>query len=613
MDKRSLLFIICVTIAFMGIKSWYTEKREQELEAWKQTQQNQPSSQELPVEAPPPLDERDVHDTVGSAPTEHFILESAYQQIVFSSKGGAITEINLPFKGVSSPKSVVLPIEVDRKLEDDHPKRSRFPLVEAKKADGSTSQSIIGGYYPLLRRSEQTPSSLSILSPYPEFASLPFRVTSFTDRSITFEASQPYRRIKKTFSLPTDPDRFPYCLDVEITIDGNRKDLWISSGIPEVEWLAGSSGAALKYRIVRGTTASVERADLPKTVFTNSTLRPDWTCNSNGFFGIILDPLEGEGPGVSFNRISGEEALSRLLLFNEARHRYSAKDLPGFEARIPFSVHKPTMRFRFFAGPFADSVLTTIDTNSLEEYSKPTNYLSCQTFHGWFSFISEPFAKFLFFIMKLLHKVSGSWALSIILATVVLRILLYPLNRWSMKSMKAMQEIAPQIKDIQDRHKKDPAKAQMEIMTLYREKKVNPFSGCLPLLIQMPFLIGMFDLLKSTFELRGASFIPGWIYDLSAPDILFEWSFHIPIIGDEFHLLPILLGATMWLQQYFSSTLPKNPQDWTDQQRQQRVMGNVMTVVMTVMFYHFPSGLNIYWISSMLLGILQQVWTNKKK
>jgi len=69
----------------------------------------------------------------------------------------------------------------------------------------------------------------------------------------------------------------------------------------------------------------------------------------------------------------------------------------------------------------------------------------------------------------------------------------------------------------------------------------------------------------------------------------------------------------MWLQQYFSSTLPKNPQDWTDQQRQQRVMGNVMTVVMTVMFYHFPSGLNIYWISSMLLGILQQVWTNKKK
>jgi YidC/Oxa1 family membrane protein insertase len=128
----------------------------------------------------------------------------------------------------------------------------------------------------------------------------------------------------------------------------------------------------------------------------------------------------------------------------------------------------------------------------------------------------------------------------------------------------------------------------------------------------MPFLIGMFDLLKSAFELRGAVFIPGWINDLSAPDILFSWSYPIPFIGTEFHLLPILLGLVMFLQQILMSPLPKDQSLWTEQQRQQRTMGTVMTGVFTLMFYHFPSGLNIYWLSSMLLGIVQQWWTTKR-
>ena len=149
-------------------------------------------------------------------------------------------------------------------------------------------------------------------------------------------------------------------------------------------------------------------------------------------------------------------------------------------------------------------------------------------------------------------------------------------------------------------------------MALYRERGVNPVSGCLPLLIQMPFLIGMFDLLKSTFELRGASFIPGWIENLTAPDVLFSWSMPIFFIGTQFHLLPILLGGVMLLQQHLMSTLPKDPSLWTDQQRQQRLMGNIMAVVFAVMFYNFPSGLNIYWLSSMLLGMLQQYLMTKR-
>ncbi len=214
--------------------------------------------------------------------------------------------------------------------------------------------------------------------------------------------------------------------------------------------------------------------------------------------------------------------------------------------------------------------------------------------------------------MSFFHSITGSWGISIILLTVALRVMLYPLNAWSTKSMLKMQQLQPEIQAIQEKYKKDPKKAQLEVTNLYMSRGVNPVSGCFPLLIQLPFLIGMFDLLKSTFVLRGAPFIPGWINNLAAPDVLFSWQTPIFFIGNQFHLLPILLGAVMFIQQRFMSSAPKDPSAMTDQQRQQRTMGTLMTVVFAVMFYHFPSGLNIYWLSSMLLGILQQWWTQKK-
>lgn len=175
-----------------------------------------------------------------------------------------------------------------------------------------------------------------------------------------------------------------------------------------------------------------------------------------------------------------------------------------------------------------------------------------------------------------------------------------------------MQEISPKLKAIQERYKKDPKRLQMETIALYKQEGVNPASGCLPLLLQMPFLIGMFYLLKSSFPLRGAVFIPGWIDDLAAPDVLFSWDTPIWFFGNQFHLLPILMAAVMFIQQRMSAKLPANPKQVTDAQRQQRMMSNVMSVVFAVMFYNFPSGLNIYFMFSTLLGMLQQSWLTKK-
>jgi YidC/Oxa1 family membrane protein insertase len=565
------------------------------------------------------------------AQEKFYVLETPYQQLVFSSYGGALVEINLPFESKEDKESVVKEIQFDRDMISKHPYNAQFPshtyFTPGSKKEGpfvEHKEKTLGGFYPLLRRDlieKDTRKSvrvlpryyaLNIVSEYPETAELVYEVKSFTKDSIVFEAAQGYRRITKTFSVASEAQA-PYTIDLTINVEGDSRGLWLTTGVPEVEWISGAPAPALKYRITRNRKAEVENIDVSKGAVTVTSAYPDWIGNSNGFFGMILDPLDEIDPGFRAQVISGAVLPSRLVEINEQYHRFKPDDLPGYMMMLPLKSGGGEMHFRVFAGPFSTNVLQKVD----EVYSNPAtgynpDYIALQTFHGWFAFISEPFAKFLFVLMNFFHTLTGSWAFSIILLTVALRIMLYPLNAWSTKSMVRMQQIAPEVSALQERYKKDPKKAQMEIMNLYREKGVNPVSGCFPLLIQMPFLIGMFDLLKSTYELRGASFIPGWIDDLTAPDVLFSWGTPLPLIGNQFHLLPILLGVVMYLQQKLMSTAPKDPALMTDQQRQQKFMGNIMAVVFTVMFYSFPSGLNIYWLSSMLLGMLQQYLTTKR-
>lgn len=560
-----------------------------------------------------------------------FVLENEYQQLVFSNYGGALVEINLPFQSKEDGSSVVREIAFDRDMVEKHPYNAHFPAhpyhtpgPNPKAAFEEHAEGHLGGYYPLLRRDliqignrktiRVAPQyyALNILSEYPEVAELVYEVKSFDQHSIVFETEQNHRRITKTFSFETDNLSAPYILNLTLKIEGDGRGLWLSSGVPEVEMISNAPAPALKYRITRNNKSEVESLDLPTDAMTVTSVYPDWLCNSNGFLGFIIDPLTEIDPGYRSQHISGVTVPSRLVEIDQEYNRHKAADMPGYMMLLPLNAKGGTMKFRFFAGPFDDEVLKSIDNTFLNPQTGDNpDYISCQTFHGWFSFISEPFAKFLLILMKFFHYLTDSWALSIVLLTISLRIMMYPLNTWSTKSMVKMQQIGPEVAAIQERHKKDPKKAQIEIMTLYRERGINPASGCLPMLIQMPFLIGMFDLLKSSFALRGACFIPGWIDDLTAPDVLFQWSYPIFFIGNQFHLLPILLGGVMFMQQKMFSTAPKDANQMTDQQRQQQVMGNMMAVLFTVMFYNFPSGLNIYWLSSMLLGILQQWYTTK--
>jgi len=182
---------------------------------------------------------------------------------------------------------------------------------------------------------------------------------------------------------------------------------------------------------------------------------------------------------------------------------------------------------------------------------------------------------------------------------VVLKAVFWPLTAASTRSAKRMQALQPQIKALQEKYKDDPAKAQRKMMEFWKEHKINPMSGCLPTLIQMPVFIGFFYMIRSAIELRGAHW--GWVGDLSRPDTLFL----IPGFGFPFNLLPLVMGATMLWQAHLT---PPSP----GMDPAQAKMMRYMPLMFLVFLYNFSAGLTLYWTVNNLLSVVQTLLTRTK-
>ena len=208
-------------------------------------------------------------------------------------------------------------------------------------------------------------------------------------------------------------------------------------------------------------------------------------------------------------------------------------------------------------------------------------------------------AKPLFWLLDKLHDGIGNWGWAIVALVVVLKIAFYWLNASAYKSMAKMKAINPRVMELRERLKDKPQQMQQEMMRIYREEKVNPLGGCLPILVQMPFFIALYWVLLSSVEMRGAPWL-GWITDLSQPDALF---FTIPGINMPVGLLPILMTASSLLQTWLNPT-PPDPV-------QARMMW-IMPIVFSFMFFYFPAGLVLYWLTNNLLSIAQQWLINKQ-
>ncbi len=231
-----------------------------------------------------------------------------------------------------------------------------------------------------------------------------------------------------------------------------------------------------------------------------------------------------------------------------------------------------TLTAAFYAGPK--------DVKRLEEIAP---YLDLTVDYGWLWWIAKPLFSFLQFI----HGILGSWGWSIIALTVIIKAAFFHLSATSYRSMAKMRKFGPEMQRLKELYGDDRQRMSQEMMKLYKKEKINPLSGCLPILVQMPVFISLYWVLMESVALRHTPFL-GWIHDLS--------------VKDPWFILPLLMGATMWIQQRLNPT-PPDP-------TQARIM-QMMPIVFTFMFLWFPAGLVLYWVVNNTLSIAQQYVINR--
>ena len=232
-----------------------------------------------------------------------------------------------------------------------------------------------------------------------------------------------------------------------------------------------------------------------------------------------------------------------------------------------------TLDARLFAGPQEEDKLSQLATG-----------LELVKDYGWLTVLSKP----LFWLLTQLHKLLGNWGWAIVGLVVLLKIAFYWLNATAYRSMAKMKAVSPRITEMRERLKDKPQQMQQEMMRIYREEKVNPLGGCLPIFVQMPFFIALYWVLLASVEMRNAPWI-GWITDLSAKDPYF--------------ILPLLMTATSLIQTWLNPT-PADPM--------QAKMMWIMPLVFSIMFFVFPAGLVLYWLTNNILSIAQQYLINKQ-
>ena len=252
-------------------------------------------------------------------------------------------------------------------------------------------------------------------------------------------------------------------------------------------------------------------------------------------------------------------------------------------------------RYKIYMGPLDYTVLSDYD-NGLDQLIMN---------HGWYERTFRPISLLILRVFKFFKLFIPNYGLIIIIFSVLVKILVYPLTKKSYQSMKEMSRVQPLLAELREKYKSDPQRMNKETMKLYKEHGINPMGGCLPMLLQLPLLAALFIVFRSTIQLRGASFIPGWINDLSSADTIFTLPFSLPMYGDQFNILPILMAGSMIFQSKMTMQDPK-----------QKAMVYLMPIFMLLIFNQFPSGLNLYYTMFNVLTIIQQKVTDgdrKKK
>ena len=310
--------------------------------------------------------------------------------------------------------------------------------------------------------------------------------------------------------------------------------------------------------------------------------RVDWVAARNKYFAAIIAP---QNP----SQVDGAylEGMKTAYKNNGERAHYNLRLI------LPFNnTDYETKDFTIYIGP--------ADYNILSKYGH--NFEQIVEFGTFVKFLIRPIAVYVLLpLFNFLHLFIPNYGLVIIVFSLIIKLVLYPLTKSSYQSMKKMQLLQPKIAEIKEKYKDDSQKLNKETMKLYSTYGVNPAGGCLPLILQMPIFIALWDFLKVAIELRQQPFV-WWIKDLSRPDVIYHMPFKLPFFGiNEISGLAVLMGITTFFQQKMTVQDPK-----------QKALVYVMPIFLTLLFMSFPAGLNLYYFMFNVFSIAQQYYINHK-
>ena len=323
------------------------------------------------------------------------------------------------------------------------------------------------------------------------------------------------------------------------------------------------------------SAASQKAGNLPESGYTDVTAVQEWVALKSRFFVQVFSAPENTGCRINVERELGKDVP---LVISSV---YGSMNFNGAQLAAGDTLERS---YSLYIGPKKLSVI--------RHFGPKTGEIMDFGFFAWFCNLLVP-------VLNFLYLICHNYGIAIILLTLIIRMLFWPLTHKSNDGMKRLQMIQPELKEVQTKFKDDPQKLQQETMRIYRENKVNPMSSCLPMLIQIPVFIALFTILRSAVELRFAPFL--WIADLSEPENLLKGVIpHLPALN----ILPILMCVTMYLQSRMTPSM--------GDQGQQKMMAIMMPLIMLFMFYSMPSALLLYWTVSQALAIAQLAWQKRQ-
>lgn len=558
MDKRTIIAVVLSLAVLLGYQMFFAKPQAPPTPAATSNQQQtaQPAKEAVikPAPAQKTATAKETSTKSVVAPKD-ITVETAQYTAIFSTRGGALKSFRL--KGYQT--------DCTECADDIYPRIKNF-ITGSKEQIPPKNTGLVelvdvkeGMPYPLAITFPESSIDIAPDSVYETSVNKLDMINTKEKQHLVF--SQTYDdkiKVEKIFTF--NPDNYTISLDVKVS---NLTDSPVNQ-IPKLSWqqYADPNKAEDSYGH-DGPVASVAKSIERQTL---KDLNKEKTYGPN----VLWGGYESKYFIASF--IPGNPSLTSIIMNSDSSNMVSVS-IKGQKELIPGG-QSGSFNYTLYLGPKNHNTLKTLNVGLEDSVD----------FGSWLKWLAMP----LLFVVNLINNYVANYGIAIILLTLLIKIIFWPLGNISYKSMKEMQNLQPKITELKEKYQNDKARLNQETMALYRTHKVNPFSGCLPMLIQIPIFFGLYKALLYSIELRHSPLF-WWIQDLSAKD--------------PYYITPIIMGATQFIQQKMTPTM--------GDPMQAKIM-LFMPIVFTFFFLNFPSGLVIYWLFNNIFSIGQQYYINKK-